>query len=656
MKRPLILASALILLLGVIAAGIFLFNKQQKQNEVSLIQADTLAGLKKFSDTTIDTSRLADGVIPPTNTWFSGIALQKVPQTVFPTPLSFTPSDTGFSYGLNGVQTSENGIVATHREDVRFVIQGAESYKITRYDEISVTMTYYNAGNQKILAVTIASGVPYIFMQRFNDEVKLTVNQPYVTKDSIPTYKADNAVYAAAGTSLNNNELTLDERSTLYAADTQKEADTLAPLALNQIESFGVSYEKKGDNYETTLITKTSNNQPTVLGFLPHQKSPQQNSMFDTQTLYGKQSFAKGTRFTFSSPTITADTSLKLDSISKAERDELVTMLRRDVNATKFTGIDTYYSGKELYRSAQLLQLASQLGETQIADSMSQKLRAEFETWFAPAGSRTQKLFTYDEKLHTVIGLQASFGSNDSNDHHFHYGYFIYAASILAKYDPEFNETTAPKIDLLVADIANYKDGEQLPLRRSFDPYFGHSWASGSSPFNDGNNQESSSEAINAWIGTSEWAAVRKNQTLAKQSEWMLSQEVASTQEYWLNDAKDVGDGGYKHEIVPLNWGGKRDYSTFFSAEPGAKLGILLIPLSPTMQKDSVLLRDRIQPQLTEAPAIQTDVYNFEDYLLMYKSLINTDDALDAVNNLPASKIDSANSRSYMYAWVLSSR
>ena len=39
-----------------------------------------------------------------------------------------------------------------------------------------------------------------------------------------------------------------------------------------------------------------------------------------------------------------------------------------------------------------------------------------------------------------------------------------------------------------------------------FDPYRGHSWASGPSPFASGNNQESSSEAVAAWNGLALWA------------------------------------------------------------------------------------------------------------------------------------------------------
>ena len=35
-----------------------------------------------------------------------------------------------------------------------------------------------------------------------------------------------------------------------------------------------------------------------------------------------------------------------------------------------------------------------------------------------------------------MVGLTPSFGSDEYNDHHFHYGYFLYAAGVLAANDP----------------------------------------------------------------------------------------------------------------------------------------------------------------------------------------------------------------------------
>ena len=55
-------------------------------------------------------------------------------------------------------------------------------------------------------------------------------------------------------------------------------------------------------------------------------------------------------------------------------------------------------------------------------------------------------------------------------------------------------------VDLIVKDIATSERGrDDFPFIRNFDPYEGHPWARGNSDFyGHGNDQESSSEAINA--------------------------------------------------------------------------------------------------------------------------------------------------------------
>jgi endo-1,3(4)-beta-glucanase len=653
MKKVGIIIGTVIILIVITVFSLNLFKGSKTHDKVSLIDTTVLNRLDRISDNTIDTSHLAESLVPPTNSWFSGIALQEEPKTVFPTPLAFTPSETGFSYGLTGVVDTSDSIIANHTRDVSITISDATRYQVSRYDELSVTLTYYDKSDTAIAKTTVTAGSPYIYVQPLQKQVSFKTSQAFTNKNGIATYSVDGATYAFSGVKAAQNDMPVDTLVTFYAGSDERTIKVLSDYALNNIESVSVAYLREKEKFITSLDVKTSNGNPTILGMLPHQSAQSTSQEFSIDGIYGEQKFYKDVKFTFDTPYIKAENTLDIDTITSRQKEQLSTLLRQEVNATKYVGVDTYYSGKELYRSAQLLQLASQLKDDRITETIKSKLRKELETWFSAAGSRTEKVFTYDPELHTVVGLQASFGSNDSNDHHFHYGYFIYAASILAEHDQQFVNEYGSMVNLLVADIANYNSDEQLPLRRSFDAYFGHSWASGSSPFNDGNNQESSSEAINAWLGISFWADIKGNQDLKDQADWMLSQETASMQQYWLNDARIIGAGNYKHEIVSLNWGGKRDYATFFSADPAAKLGILLIPLAPSFIQENVLLRDRINPQLNEAQPIDDSVYNFSDYLLMYKSLTDSSNSIQDVLAMDPSKIDSANSRSYMYAWVI---
>ncbi len=114
--------------------------------------------------------------------------------------------------------------------------------------------------------------------------------------------------------------------------------------------------------------------------------------------------------------------------------------------------------------------------------------------------------FGYDPDWRGIVGQTPAFGSELFNDHHFHYGYFLYAAGVLAAHDPSVIDDLRPVMTLLAADIAGSADTGITPQWRPYDAYASHSWAAGTSEFADGNNQESSSEAVTAWAGLQLWA------------------------------------------------------------------------------------------------------------------------------------------------------
>ena len=131
------------------------------------------------------------------------------------------------------------------------------------------------------------------------------------------------------------------------------------------------------------------------------------------------------------------------------------------------------------------------------------------------------------------------------------------------------------------------------------------------------------SEAVNAYAGLSLWAQATGDEALVAEADWMLALEARSSAAYWLEP--DLSSfTGYVHRIVPLNWGGKRDYATWFSAEPAAKLGILLLPMSPT---STYLAGDpqRIRDNVAEATGGRFD-QKFGDYIAMYAALAGPED------------------------------
>ena len=87
----------------------------------------------------LPTKRLAEGLLPPTNRWFSGLVFGDQPQPVFPLPLSFGLTAGGFSFGLPTVTASEKAILGGFKPDVA-VQTGAKSTQVSAYDSLTVTI------------------------------------------------------------------------------------------------------------------------------------------------------------------------------------------------------------------------------------------------------------------------------------------------------------------------------------------------------------------------------------------------------------------------------------------------------------------------------------------------------------------------------------
>ena len=424
-----------------------------------------------------------------------------------------------------------------------------------------------------------------------------------------------------------------------------------------------LDHSSGGSTASTTLGYKTARADDTLIATLPHQQKSMTTpkcTLGSYPSIYGTMKLCAEKTLSWTSPAVASSDTLDLGPLDAAKKAELTATLAQDVAQTAVLPSDTYFGGKALYRLANLLMLADQLGDTVAAKTVGAKLSDALREWTDPARckSKTERCFIYHPKMRGIVGLTASFGSDQFNDHNFHYGYFLYAASVAASHDAKLRSEITPVMNLLAADLASSGNSKYFPDRRGFDAYAGHSWASGYSPFADGNNLESSSEAVNAWNGLALWATVSDNSALKKEASWMLASEAASARSYWTDfDTSDPVYANYTHSVVSLNWGGKRDYSTWFSADSNAKLGIQLIPMSPA---SDYLGGDakRIAQSVSEATAGD---YNkqFGDYMLMYSALGGTDAvtaALATARELPQKFIDDGNSRSYLLAWIMTRR
>lgn len=624
-----------------------------------------LGTLPRADKSKIDTFHLAENLLPPTNHWFTGAVLQHDPKPVFPLPLKVTPSNTQFVYDMPKVMTNSKLIQAVDNLPVTITPQGANHYHVTRYDETSVDLTYYNRDDQSLATVTLVAGSPYIYLVSHAD-ILLAINAAgekpdhqgstvaYTSKGAVMTIASfEGASVINASDSMTSISAPKDSLVTLFASSSSDDSARLLNDAANRVVSTSVSFKRDGGDYVTSIAYNTADKKPTQYARLPHQGGNPSGPKYDT--IYGQVGLEEGNKLEYHTKAVELKSELSIANLSSDQKQLLITTLKEDTSRLGAYPADTYFGGKMVYRDSQLLLLANQLGETAIATQLQARLHTELSVRFTP-NPGSERSFYYDSRAHGIVGVTPAFGSDAFNDHHFHYGYFIYAASVLAQYDSGFKSQYGDQVNLLVADIANSTTDANFPVDRMFDPYFGHSWASGDSPFADGNNQESSSEAINAWVGMGLWAGQIGNGSMADRAGWLLSGETAATGAYWLNFDKSSApyNGGYDKSIAVLNWGGKRDYATFFSSSPKAMLGIQLIPMSPTTSSYLTQYKGKIPGQLKEARSDQSVGQQFDDYLLMYEALAgNGTSLIDQAKALPNATIDGANSRTYMYAWLL---
>ena len=606
------------------------------------------------------TARLAKGLVPPTNRWFSGLVFGAAPQPVFPLPLSFGLTGTGFAFGVPPVKTSADGITGEYTPAVT-IGNASTSSEVTAYDEASVTIAQKAANGTVLGTVVIAEGSPVVSYTAAADG---TVNLGQAFSSSgggLFAATAGGSSYglltkgSVTGTTVH---LTKGQTAVWFAAPHGSDVARLAPH-VSALRSVSLSDSVAGGQASTTLTYHSVG--ASLIATMPHQRvaltTPKSCGLGDFPSIYGTIALCAGPTLSWNSPRIAASSSLDASRLTDADKSTLRAQLAQDVRATKPLPTDSYFGGKALYRLANLLSVAHDAGDASAASALQKQLGSALERWTSPGGctTRSSQCFVYDPKAKGIVGLTASFGSDQFNDHAFHYGYFLYAAGVAARYDPSIISRIEPVMNLLAADVATSGSSSSFPQLRTFDPYAGHSWASGYAPFADGNNQESSSEAVDAWNGLALWATVTKNSGLKDTATWMLSAEAASARAYWTNfDSGASVYSGYQHGVVGINWGGKRDYATWFSADPNAKLGIQLIPMSPA---SGYLAGDskRIARNVAEAAPSGYDV-QFGDYLLMYSSLQGRSAAtaaLAAARTLPEKFIDDADSRSYLLEWLM---
>jgi endoglucanase Acf2 len=548
----------------------------------------------------------------PTNTWWSSLAWLPLSETMFPHPFSVKATKEGLALNYPGAHlgASKHAIAGMGGQDLVLGHSAVASFaeaRVAGWSDFFVTARLGEAGRG--LTVSFGHGSPFVFAEYAGGEPAVLFKTP-------PTLIAGNersatlvvkvadriyGLYAPAGSTwsgLGSTRLVAQTRGKSYFSvavlpdELPSTLELFQACAHNHVTGSQAtwSYDQKGakvvTRYAFRTVAKQGPDSGTLFALYPHQWRDA-HADFTGQSygsVRGPMKLAKGSSFESTSllpPLLPA-----LPVVATADRAQLKQHLAADLAGTPQLTGDTYWLGKQLGKWATLLPIAEQLGDKESAAECERRLKAALENFLAvraPDGrSKKSSLFAYEPNWGTLIGYPASFGSDQElNDHHFHYGYFLHAAAELARRDPAWTKQWLPMIRLIARDIASADRRDPLfPYLRCFDIYAGHSWASGHGRFGDGNNQESSSESINAWYGLLMLAEATGDQALRDQAAWLLSTEVSAIEDYWFNVHGDLFPRGYPASVVTMVWGGKGANATWFDANPQSVHGINFLPVT----------------------------------------------------------------------------
>ncbi|MFS1511409.1 glycosyl hydrolase [Chengkuizengella sp. SCS-71B] len=629
----------------------------------------------------------------PTNDWWSSTAFQAYSERQYPHPLAVWNQSNGLRIfnpspeieGLNGFikgwmgETDGNDFTVGHSNVGAF-----PDTKVDSYSDWFVTNLFASGSNT--MKVTYGHGSPYVYFTYSGGNPRLTFpGTPSVwsgnTNSPVLGITINNRHYALFGPSgstwsgIGSSTLTNNLNGNDYfsiAALPDNSVSTLnkfTQYAYSHVTDTLVSWSYNENTsqvtttYTYTTVQKQGSQTGTIFALYPHQWKNTSKSLlsYTYDSVRGMMKVAEGNSFqtnmTFTGviPAIpdlgTYDMSVLAGYVNEAE-DEVYSGL-----------IDTYWVGKRLGKITTLATIADQVGDTTAANKFRNEIKDRLEDWFKasePGGNLgSTEVFYYNDNWGTMFGYPDSYGSvTDLNDHHFHYGYFIRSAAEIARLDSNWSSTSnwGGMVDLLIRDIASDdRNDNMFPFLRNFDIYAGHSWASGNANFGDGNNNESSSEGMNAWTGMILWGEATGDTALRDLGIYLYTTEMNAINEYWFDVTGQNHHAGFNRETASMLWGGKTvGDGVWWTGNPEEIHGINWLPF----QSGSLYL--------TQFPAYTELNYNalinenggtnwdaWEDLIWMYRAIEDPADALSQYNaRANVFTPEAGNSKANTYHWI----
>ncbi|KAL8211024.1 hypothetical protein R6Q57_005461 [Mikania cordata] len=347
---------------------------------------------------------------------------------------------------------------------------------------------------------------------------------------------------------------------------------------------------------------------------------------------------------------------------------QIIEALVQDVEGLDSSSIQTtssYFFGKLVARAARFALIAEEIGYLDVIPKIIKYLKETIEPWLK--GTFGSNGFLYDRSWGGLVTIQGStdtgadFGFGVYNDHHFHIGYFLYGIAVLAKIDPIWGRMYRPQAYALMADFMTLGKGSHSKHTRlrCFDLWKLHSWASGLTEFADGRNQESTSEAVNAYYSAALMGIAYGDTHLVATGSLLTSMEIHASQTWWHVEEGDTiyaADFTSENRVVGVLWANKRDSGLWFAPAEWreCRLGIQVLPLLPITE---VLFSDiGYAKQLVNwtLPALnRQDVgEGWKGFVYALEGVYDKDVALEKIRSLKG--YDDGNSLTNLLWWIFS--
>ncbi len=641
----------------------------------------------------------AAGQAVPTNQWYSTTVFHRWALPLYAQPLTYRPTESGFELGLptKVVAIEDDG----RKRFIRYPHTSAISVSSTsihpthsalaRHDDWLVTVRLADEAGRGLDA-TVLHGSPYSYYAVPEGDLRFhfaSATEPNLSADGQSlTVQINGHWYGVYAPSSGRFERQSPTDVVLHLSDAGRYAIVAGlpdarpeTIALFAQHAYALPTETRVDwHYDeaTAAVTNTFRVQTrplqgsettTLMGLFPHQwsatdaapaLSPTFESVRGPIRIIAANTFTLKRTFNGLLPRWGAVT-------DPGVRAQVEGLLGGDVAKSDQVfmkqGHGTYWIGKGLGAISQLAGIAEAQGRLAQRDELLSALKSRLENWF---DGRHAQHFTYDPTFGSLFGLPQEYGSiTQINDHHFHYGYWLQAAAAIGLRDPSWlaDDRWGGMVHEMLKDIVTTERGRaDYPFLRNFDPYEGHSWASGIQLGDFGNNQESSSEAINAWAGLILLGEATHDRALRDLGIYLYTSEVASVQQYWFDLPRNVLAPELGSPFASMVFGGMYGYNTWWTEEPRQIMGINLLPIttaSTYLARDPSAIERAFAALPVEVKAYQTrgitdgtppDIW--QDVLVEYQALLDPAAAMKAWDRHGG--VEVGNTRTQTLYWIQS--